>query len=449
MIGNSEFVRESEEALVGAALFDGNVLADAGLAGPYFLDRQLAHIAETILALHSDAEAVTPRTVADSLHEQGLLGKVGGTRALDELQALAARPEERPKLASAVKSAAVDRGYYDVLQAQIRALRGGQRATELVGGAVHDLEDAVSKGVENTYMTAFDGVAAELNRVRDDVLAEQTGIIGLPWGLETTVPTGLPHDKVSVIFGPTGGFKTTIANGIARHVAQMGYKVLKFGLEDSASLEYLRIIADQADVPLEHLARRVFTKSELSRLKRCRADWLKNLLVVEEVVPTPTEMIRTYRSVPGVQVVFSDYLQLIDWEGDSERVAIHNFMLQAQRAAKRDKVAHVVLSQLREDKMDEAEGSKRPRMQWLFGGSAIKNMSKLILGVWQPAKYHAKPSGMGKAGALQYGEWFAQDPGRWDSLVEVVIRKNVLGPTGVAVPLVVDLPTGRIKEFPR
>jgi len=193
----------------------------------------------------------------------------------------------------------------------------------------------------------------------------------------------------------------------------------------------------------------VFTKSELSRLKRCRADWLKNLLVVEEVVPTPTEMIRTYRSVPGVQVVFSDYLQLIDWEGDSERVAIHNFMLQAQRAAKRDKVAHVVLSQLREDKMDEAEGSKRPRMQWLFGGSAIKNMSKLILGVWQPAKYHAKPSGMGKAGALQYGEWFAQDPGRWDSLVEVVIRKNVLGPTGVAVPLVVDLPTGRIKEFPR
>ena len=450
---NNEVVRATEARLIGGLLGgDAFDILECGIRQPHFADRKLGHIYEAARAINSEypGDQISVVSVAQELDAQGLLEKVGGLKRLRELRLHVPARNEIPKLVTVMRQAALDRDMYELLSKQLAALEGGAHASSLLTKTGEEIARlSQSSGVGDRVVNARVGVQGEVQTLLDTPLDGPTEDVGLPlpWGLQKEIPGGLPFDKVTILFGPTGGFKSTITNGIKRHIARAGHHVVKFGLEDSTELEHKRIIADLADIPLGKIIERRLSPEERLRLERCDAAWLENITVIDEVIPTADEMIRTYRSLGDVSAVFYDYIQLIDWDNASEQEAIRKFMVTVLRAAKADRVAQVALSQIREDLQENAT-EKRPLMQWVFGGKTMSKMAKLALGVWRPWAWYPKgPRAMSKADGQFYGEWFTKSPEEWPQLAEIVIRKNVLGRINQIVPVLVDLPTNRVEEF--
>lgn len=451
-IGYSEVVERAERDLVSLALLDPSLTETSGVSAANFFDWKWQLVWSALGKVSNTEGAVFQ--VAEDLNKSGNLEAVGGMSGLTDLIVNVPVPDVAPHIAGVIKDASSTRLLALELGTQLERLQRGESASDVISGLTTSLDDLRLSGSARSVRSAMELVQDERDRLVDayENPVDRVAGLPLPWGLQELIPGGCPLSKLSVLFGPTGGFKSTVCNGLVRHFAQNVAEdqlVVKFGLEDAALLEAQKLVSQLTNLPLSKIVERRLKKDEMARLDALDASWLTRLVIIDDVVPTPDEMIRAYRALgSGVVSVVYDYIQLIDWEGADERIAVHKFCVKAQRAAKRDNVAHLALSQLREDKMDEAEpGNKRPRMQWLFGSSAIKNTSKLILGVYRPWSYFPDPAMLPRADAKQYGGWAKHNPEDWKRLIEVVIRKNQLGPIDVSLPLLVDLETGAIEEW--
>jgi replicative DNA helicase len=281
---------------------------------------------------------------------------------------------------------------------------------------------------------------------------------GLPCGLgiPRVVPGGIPRDKVTVLFGESGNFKTTVKNALMINMAREGCTVLDASLEDSNELTAQRYLASITNISYGTFSDpSALLDRERTVLQSVDpAELSSRVLLGGDIAPNIDEIIRLaryYKRERGLSAVFIDYIQLLEGQRRfSEREMLTYVMRKCQNAAKRDKVAYILVSQANRNNEYREATEKRPKPGDLFGSSTLHQYCKLLIGVYRPSKYNYEPPSAKNAHPLDrsYRELFTVDPSferEYSRLLELHVLKNVVGETAV-VHADVDAPTGVVTE---
>lgn len=427
---------QAEENILASVLLDPSNFDRCNLRHFMFLDVRVAATWRTIEKHIEQGRALDAFAIADDtpgvepVYLSGLLVKQGGLVV----------PEEASVL---VRNAHIER-QIQLLPTELEELDTSEKLRK-----VSERVERIEQSMGRRLPTLVEIAQREVERVLSG-----EGHSGLPCGLgiERVVPGGIPTDKVTVLFGESGNFKTTVKNAIMLNLARAGHTVLDASLEDSNELTSQRYLAQ-----LTGIGYGLFSDpSSLTDTDRRNLDATDvggaaaNVIMGGEVSPNIDEIIRIaryYKRERGLSAVFVDYIQLLEGpKRFSEREMLTYIMRKAQNAAKRDGIAYIMVSQSNQKVEYREAHDKRPKTGDLFGSSTLHQYCKLLIGVYRPSKYNFEPPGTRQSHTLDraYRQLYDTDPGfeaEYRRLLELHILKNVVGETAV-VHADVDAPTG-------
>lgn len=349
--------------------------------------------------------------------------------------------------------------YYAGIIKQASQLRRLRRLTA-------DVHDRIAAGVE---LATVQGMLQEAVTVLGrpvsatepatlaDVRLEQTAG-GLPSGvgIELFVPGGIPRDKVTVLFGDTGQFKTSVKNAILFTMARSGFRCLDVSLEDSSNLTVARYLSQRTGIPYGAIAAGTVSAPALEEEDR---QVLGRIVDGSRLAPRMVSLVAEAKRL-AVAAVFVDYIQLLDG-CSSDHTELAESMRLAQLSAARDGIAYIFVSQVKQDvryrtlqrdNSGRSVGDPRPGIRDTLGSSAIGTHAKLGLGLFRPWAYCKAPtSESGPVG--DYCKWLnnhlnmEQALVEYENCVEIIVDKNVLGAAPATVRVQVDPPTGLVTPW--
>jgi replicative DNA helicase len=172
--------------------------------------------------------------------------------------------------------------------------------------------------------------------------------------------------------------------------------------------------------------------------------------------PTMDEVIRVarqYKRMAGAKAVVVDYIQLL--EGPSQKEALDDAMRRAQILAKRENLALIFVSQVKQDIGTHYDRKdKRATMYDTIGSSSIRTATKLGVSVFRPFNHCKAPldtTGQYGVYATLRENWpggvFEFDEEVYPSLLELIVAKQVAGVSPATVYARVDLKTGVVVPF--
>lgn len=448
-----EAVAAAEIAMASLALVDPAAAFASNLDGSRFYNPRYRAVYDACFRVHERGGQVDPVTVCDALTKDGVLAAVGGIAAVCKLASTYPTAGLAARYAEIIKEAWVGRELRRVAAEVPSALARGASIQE-VSDRLRSFVDQVEDAGTTDCVSLEDAVVAEYNRIDLDLkrLAEgKAPTSGLPsgLGLERVVPGGIPRDRLTLLFGETGTYKTAIKQWMCDAVAAAGYHVLDFTLEDSSELTAQRFISRHTGIPYGRIAAREFFQGEEERVKELEPlakAVASRTIVVGSVPATIEEAIRLSRYWArrvNLAAVFVDYVQLLEPSSsarDSDAKALLEVCKKAQRAAHRDRLAWVLVSQMNRDHAHRDD--KRPRLNDLYGGSAIQHTVKLAIGIYRPVAHDPEPPPDSVWGPMYHNH--PDGRVRYANALELWIRKSVSGETGVFQPILVDRPTGRM-----
>jgi replicative DNA helicase len=233
-------------------------------------------------------------------------------------------------------------------------------------------------------------------------------------------------------------------------MASAGYCVLDVSLEDADELTAHRFIAGCTGLNYGKIAAQELTEDDRDKLVLPEAalSSAENVILAGEIFPSIDEIIRTarfYKYKRNLAAVVIDYVQLLESKNPrhSEKERLDEIMRKCQLAAKRDNIAYVIVSQVKQD-VDQRT-NHRPRITDMIGSSAMRTASKLSIGVYRPGLYDLIP----KKGS-GYENLFHNHPQgvtTYRNMLELHFLKNVLGQPRVVVHCLVTPETGQIEPF--
>ena len=299
----------------------------------------------------------------------------------------------------------------------------------------------------------------EVNQLRNDMLEIIKGkrlrfglLTGL--GFNSVIPGGIPRGKITVVYGESGNFKTTLKNNIIWGIAKHNdTSVIDCTFEDDNILAAQRFLAKNSGVGYGRIATRKVNSDEVNLLEEFTSiDYGNSVYLGGDIQPNIDEVIRisrAYSNQNNVSCVVIDYIQLMV----DDKQEMDYAMRQLQLSAKRDNLSYIVVSQVKQDVDFRASQGKdaRPRVTDMLGSSTLRTAPKLALGVYRPWHYHKHPE-KPTSRKPNYRNLVEEHPKGleiYKSILEIWVQKNVLGESEVVIPLLVDLPTGAIIKLPQ
>lgn len=442
-------VAEAERAAVSCALVDASKAFATNLNKKHFYDPVCGEVWTAAERVHAQGRDVDIFAVVEELNKAGKNDAVGGYTGVSDFVTAFHRIDLLDRYGEVIRGAWAARELTKLASQVAPALMAGQTVAEVsdkLRGALDQLESSPEKEASSLLSE----VREEQKRIKDDLARIARGEppeTGLPSGLgiEQISPVGIPKDRVTLVFGETGTFKTAVKQWICDTIAASGKYVLDFTLEDSKELTAQRFLSRHTGIPYGRIASRVLSKAEerkLEALLPLAEVVAERTIVVGNVPPTIEEAVRKSREwarkVP-LAAVCLDYIQLLDSKPyENEARQIKAVMSEIQRASFRDKIAWVVVSQMNRD--FSRRESRRPELTDLYGSSAIAQMTKLAIGVYRPSMYCDAPDQ-----DSPWHKWYVNNPRGpelWDGAIELWVRKCVNGRANTFVPLIVDPETG-------
>lgn len=202
---------------------------------------------------------------------------------------------------------------------------------------------------------------------------------------------GFRREELILIVGGTSHGKSTLAQQVAVNSDTVGYKGIIFSAEMSKEALAKRELSHTADVPLYLLRRpeRIHSPERIiEKLVWAAAEESKRKLVVVDQDITPARvwtLCEMMHRSQGLDFVIVDYDQLVVREGldrrESEYAEQARFVADALEMAKRLKLCFILLCQPRKMDVDVASGKRAPRVEEIFGSSAVANTAHHILWV--------------------------------------------------------------------
>ena len=432
-------VQAAEENLVAATLVDNACFDEAALKYMQFYDARMQVTWKAIGKLIQAGRTADEISAAD---EAG----VNPT----ELTRLTTQLGSRIDIvgwAEIIRNAHTERSVATIASDYAKWSQAGMSGADMLDKVRAKLEE-LEASHERKFETLAAVAASECKIIRETPPDE---LRGLPTGLgiERVVPGGIPRGKVTTLFSESGNFKTTTKNNIVLAIASAGYSVLDVSLEDADELTAHRFIAGCTGINYGRISAYDLTETERNQLvlpaRAIKA--AENVILAGEIPPNIDEIIRTaryYKSRCDLAAVVIDYVQLLESRNYrlSEREVLNDIMRKCQLAAKRDNMAYIVVSQVKQDV--DTRTNHEPRITDMLGSSAMRTASKLAIGLYKPSLYHKVPQNDA------YRKLVANHPDGqkvYESILELHFLKNVLGEPKTVIHCSVHPGTGNITPF--
>ncbi len=436
-----ELLDRAECSLVGASIQDPKVFHEAALLFSMFFNGKMSVAWRAIGRLIEKGQSIDEIAVADECEGRVTLPEL--SKCVVDVGAV-----NTLYWANMVRDKYVQRGVEGLSSEFKKWAEFGMSGPEMLT-KIHGRIEALENANEQTLPTLAQTSISECERIRNTPFTE---LQGLPTGLgiERVVPGGIPRGKVTTIFGESGNFKTTVKNNIVLGIAAAGHKVLDVSLEDANELTAHRFIAGCTGLNYGRIAAYDLTVEERGQLDipERALEAAHNVILAGEILPNIDEIIRVsrfYKYKQGLDAVIIDYVQLLEGRNPkaSQKEVLDEIMRKAQLAAKRDNIAYVIVSQVKQDVDMRVDHS--PRITDMIGSSAMRTASKLSIGVYRPSLYYKLPQK-----GTPYEKLFNNHPQGQDvyaGLLELHFLKNVLGEPRVVVHCRVCPGTGHMVPF--
>lgn len=397
-----------EEAVLGALMLEKHALQEVinRITPDVFYREAHQAIYTAILSLYDNNNPVDVLTVASQLRTEGKLELAGGPFYITQLTSRVASSaniehhstillqkyiaRELIKLSTDISRSAFDdeNDVFDLLD-QADAQFSRVNEISIRGGSMLHISDASTK--------AFD----ELKR-REITYKE---------GKATGVPTGL-HDFDKL----TGGWQKTFLNIIAARPGMGKTALMLHFVKSAAKAKFHACIytLEMSDISLANRMLLSMSSVDVDRFKKGsvnQQDWSDLSLAKSEldklpiyIDPNPSVTIRYIKSNSRLQkkkgkcdIIFIDYLQLVDMSTGEKNRNRENEVAQASRQckiiAKELNIPVVLLCQLSR-KVEERKGN-RPELQDLRESGAIEQDADLVTFIYRPEYYGIENFGNG------------------------------------------------------
>ncbi len=450
-----ENVACAEQYLAALSLIDVGCVIPVSVAGKHFFNPRLGTIFDAARSMYGEGKKVDLVTVGDCLASNRMLHPCGGVGYLATIAALYPPSNLSLSYSEIIHTAWTTRELRRITAEVPKALADGA-SVQAICTRLRTFLDRLETASDEGCVSLDSELLEEISRIIADrkLLSEgkasKAGLpLGLP-GIEEYIPQQLPRDRVTVIFGETGTFKTGLKHTLSDAIAATGAYVLDFSLEDSPELTAQRYLSRCTGIPYGKIASRILTDSEvdqLAALSEAATEVAKRTIVVGSVPGTVEEAIRLSRQYAAkvpLAAVFLDYIQLVARDTRArEDVGVRQIMEQVQQAAKRDKLAWVVVSQMNRRYSDRTD--RRPLLSDMFGGSAIEQLCKLAFGLYRP--WASEPVPTEESVFHRMYSNHPQGKEMYKNALELWVRKQVNGSINECIPVLVHPPTGRMRLF--
>lgn len=441
-----EWDEGAEKAFVGACLLDATTIDKCAVQPEHFGSVVWRAIYETVREVHASGRPLDLVLLAGELERRGAPSSV----LLNLAQAAADVPTATNAdfYADIIRDRWLTREVNHVAD-ELRNL-GNRSGVEMVGLLESKL----------THLLVSSGSKLPtLEKVIDDELRALSNPVqvGLPTGvgLESVVPGGIPIDRVTTIFGESGSFKSTVKNAIVHAVASAGHVVVDCSFEDSNALTAARWIARDTGISYGAIAARQCGRMDRYAYPSKAA--AGKVIAAGDMAPTVEEVIRVarqYKRVAGARAVVVDYVQLLEG-GSSQKDTLDEAMRRFQILAKRENLAVILVSQVKQDQgmVQYRRSDPRPQVHDMLGSSALRTGTKLAIGVYRPYNFCRVPlddDGPNSMYVQLRNNW-PDGPEAFDAvypeLLELHVAKQVAGVAPTRVYARVRPETGVITPF--
>lgn len=415
---------EAEQAVIGSMLIDSRCVGDVigvPLRGEQFYSEVNRNIFETIYSMFSYAKKIDGVTVIERMRENGFytdslpdyirdLMLVTPTAANVLEYATIVREKallrELMEIGSNITELAISgeggaSNILDICEQKIYALRSGNSRAEL--------ED-ISKTMQDVYRHISETAKAGI------------GIPGLTTGfaeLDKYI-LGLNNSDLILIASRPGMGKTSIALGIALHVARKsGKTVAVFSLEMSREQLGLRLLSAQSNIDNKKLQTgRIKGDEEWRRLAEAAQHIGEaKLKINDDASLTVSEMNAQCRRIDDLGLVVIDYMQLMSAASkershrNENRVAVVTEISRMMKVmAKELNIPLICLSQLNRQSENRKGEDKRPQLSDLRESGSIEQDADIVIGLYRDDYYN--------------------DESEFPNVAECIILKNRRGETG-------------------
>lgn len=212
-----------------------------------------------------------------------------------------------------------------------------------------------------------------------------------------------------------------------------GFGVHLFSLEDTEEAYADRTIARTSGVPAEALRNAKLERGHASDISRAMAGlksrrWLvdgRSGLTADEIVRSA----RRHRKANGTCVVIVDYIQLIKRANprQSPHEALTEIITTLADAAKQDRIAYVVMSQL--NRGVEQRQDKRPLLSDLRESGSLEERCKCAVGLYRGSYYGEPIKGIDWDPDWKGRAWKPSDE-EFKAQIQAIVMKNSNGRTG-------------------
>lgn len=414
---------EAEMAALGSMILGGSRtvahIASKLVAADFYREAH-GRIFEAMMHLHGKGEPVDVVTVKDELARRGALEQAGGYLYLIGLSEFVPTPANIEHYGKIVAEKSYRRALIDQAS-EVAALAYGDAGIPDLKVEAEKLArmKATSSGTRHKVSLLRDVLAEEFEQIDERFHLRRAGT--QPQGIFTGLTeldgllTGLKAGELHLVAARPGNGKSALAVTCAMEAAKRG-PVLFVSLEMTRAQLAQRILAGESRVDSYAIRNGALDDREWQELSGALSRlWDLPFYVATVPAVRPSELRARCADVEGLSLVVVDYLQLM---GSDERGGRREEDLAAISRALKElalelEIPVLALAQLNREV--EKRPDKRPMLSDLRESGALEQDADCV---WM----------------LYRASYYAQEPAdaRLPDPTEVLIRKNRMGPIGVA-----------------
>ena len=363
--------------------------------------------------LYRQGVKVDQASVGQRLQETGDLVRVGGFSWLGGLDSRASY-DNVSYYAGKVKEAYTRR---ELVSFGTEVAHGASAANS--SDTVEQAHSRLLKFMERLTPSGVSRVGDHLLEAIESIIeinASDGGLSGLATGIDylDQMTGGLQAGRLVVLAGRPAMGKTSLAMNLAANMALTGgHKVGIFSMEMSAGELTQRLLCTEARFPLSRARRGLMDETDDALLHKAGSLLHQASLYIDDSSGLSLFQLRTkarmMKSKHGLDIIFVDYLQLMQTAGSQSRqLGIAEISRGLKELARELEVPIVALSQL--SRACEQEGRDgRPRLSDLRESGAIEQDADIVAFIFRECVYKPEVS---------------------DRKAELIVEKHRQGPTG-------------------